>query len=40
MLDWDILEATCKNCKKCALCQTRSNVVFGVGPKNADIMFV
>lgn len=40
MLDWDNLEATCKNCEKCALCQTRSNVVFGVGPKNADIMFV
>lgn len=40
MLDWDNLEATCKNCKKCDLCQTRTNVVFGVGPKNADIMFV
>jgi DNA polymerase len=40
MLDWDNLEATCKNCEKCALCQTRTNVVFGIGPKNADIMFV
>lgn len=40
MLDWDALEKQCKACTKCGLCQTRSNVVFGVGPQNADIMFV
>lgn len=40
MLDWDSLESTCKTCTKCSLCQTRTNVVFGIGPKDADIMFV
>ena len=40
MLDWGALEKQCKACSKCGLCQTRSNVVFGIGPQNADIMFV
>ena len=40
MLDWGALEKQCKACTKCGLCQTRSNVVFGIGPQNADIMFV
>lgn len=40
MLDWDKLEQQCKGCTKCALCKTRNNVVFGVGPKTADILFV
>ena len=40
MLDWDTLVQQCKGCTKCELCRTRTNVVFGVGPQNADIMFV
>ncbi len=40
MLNWEALEQECKHCENCALCQTRTNVVFGVGKKNADIMFV
>lgn len=40
MLDWENLESQCKSCTKCELCKTRTNVVFGVGPKHADIMFV
>ena len=40
MYQWDELETLCKSCTKCGLCQTRTNVVFGVGPKDADIMFV
>jgi DNA polymerase len=40
MLDWKELEETCNCCEKCRLCQTRKNVVFGVGVKNADILFV
>ena len=28
------------NCKKCKLCKTRQNVVFGVGNENAKIMFI
>lgn len=34
------LERECKNCEKCKLCQTRTNVVFGVGNPEADIMFI
>ena len=34
------LEATCKQCKKCRLCQGRANLVFGVGKPDADIMFI
>ncbi len=30
----------CTECNLCPLCQTRTNVVFGVGNPNADIMFV
>ena len=40
MLDWEQLEHKCNNCAKCNLCQTRTNVVFGVGRKDADIMFI
>ena len=40
MLDWETLEKQCLSCSKCGLCQTRTNVVFGVGPQNADIMFI
>lgn len=40
MLNWEELERTCQHCKKCSLCQTRNNVVFGVGPKDADVMFI
>ena len=40
MLDWNSLEKSCLNCKACSLCQRRTNVVFGVGNRNADIMFV
>ena len=40
MLDWETLESRCNTCTKCDLCKTRTNVVFGVGPKNADIMFI
>lgn len=34
------LETTCKNCTACALHETRTNCVFGVGNKNARLMFV
>ena len=40
MLDWGNLERVCLNCTKCGLCETRHNVVFGVGPRDADVMFV
>lgn len=37
---WEKLETACKNCNKCALCETRNNVVFGVGNKNSNILFI
>ena len=40
MQDWNGLEQTCLSCTKCGLCQTRHNVVFGVGPRDADVMFI
>ena len=40
MLDWESLAQTCRNCTRCGLCDTRTNVVFGVGRKDADVMFV
>jgi len=40
MLDWKDLEQACIQCKACGLCKTRTNVVFGVGNPNADIMFI
>ena len=38
--NWNELEQECLNCKKCKLCQTRNNVVFGVGNKNAEVLFI
>ncbi|MBR4864178.1 MAG: uracil-DNA glycosylase [Oscillospiraceae bacterium] len=40
MLSWEELEKNCMECRNCQLCQTRTNVVFGVGPRDADIMFI
>ena len=40
MLDWQELEEKCKSCRGCGLWETRHNVVFGVGKRDADIMFV
>ena len=37
---WNELYDVCSSCKKCPLSETRTNCVFGVGNKNADIMFV
>ena len=40
MHGWEELKSKCYSCKKCDLCQTRNNVVFGVGNLSADVMFV
>lgn len=37
---WEILEKECRHCRECSLCQSRKNVVFGVGNIRAEIMFV
>ena len=40
VMNWSELEAACANCQKCALADNRHNVVFGVGNRNAEIMFI
>lgn len=40
MLRWDELEARCESCTACPLYKTKNNCVFGVGNKNADLLFV
>ena len=40
MMQWQELERTCASCTRCGLCETRHNVVFGVGIQNADVMFI
>lgn len=38
--NWEELEKVVKQCRKCRLCENRKNVVFGVGNREADIMFI
>lgn len=38
--NWEELENSIEDCKKCKLCTTRTNIVFGCGKKNADIMMI
>lgn len=40
MLSWEELYNKCMDCTGCQLAQTRNQVVFGVGRKDADILFV
>jgi len=37
---WTTLERECSECKKCSLYETRSRLVFGVGPRDAEVMCV
>ena len=39
-MGWEELRAMCLQCTMCPLCQTRHNVVFGVGTTDAEILFV
>jgi uracil-DNA glycosylase len=38
--NWDVLQTEVANCTKCALCETRTQTVFGSGNKQADWMLV
>ena len=40
MMNWETLEQACMNCTRCGLCETRHNVVFGVGNREAEILFI
>ena len=39
-MDWRELKNACMGCTRCGLCETRHNVVFGVGNEHADILFI
>ncbi|MBQ3134483.1 MAG: uracil-DNA glycosylase [Oscillospiraceae bacterium] len=40
VLNWDELQQQCLSCRKCSLCEERTNVVFGVGPRDAEVLFI
>ena len=40
MLDWEELERQCLSCQKCGLAETRHHVVFGTGPRDAEVMCI
>ena len=40
MKTWEELYDECASCEKCELYKTRTNCVFGVGNREADILFV
>ena len=40
MLTWEALEAQCRNCTRCDLHKTRTNVVMGVGNRDAEVLMV
>ena len=39
-VDWDALAAAVRDCRRCPLCQGRTQTVFGVGNRRARWMFV
>ena len=34
------LKRECLSCRRCGLCETRTNVVFGVGAPDAEVLFI
>ena len=40
MLTWEQLHEKCMSCTGCGLCETRHHVVFGVGKRDTDVLFV
>ena len=39
-MDWGSLEQSCRACRRCSLADTRTNVVFGTGNPQAEVMFI
>ncbi|MBQ9347591.1 MAG: uracil-DNA glycosylase [Oscillibacter sp.] len=39
-MTWEELETACKQCRRCALCETRNAVVFGDGARDAEILLI
>ena len=40
MTEWEALKEECLRCQACTLAATRTNVVFGVGSENAEVLFI
>ena len=40
MTDFELLKTECLGCTACPLSENRTNVVFGVGNQNAEVMFI
>ena len=40
MDSWNSLKNDCAACRACSLCETRRNLVFGVGSEQAQVMFI
>lgn len=40
MQSWEQLKETVHSCTGCGLCETRHNVVFGIGREDTDVLFV
>lgn len=38
--NWEELKNSIQGCKKCKLCNNRTNIVFGQGNENAKLMFI
>lgn len=39
-MDFDLLREEYSTCRKCSLCEGRTQVVFGSGSKRADVLFI
>ena len=39
-MNWETLQKECLACRRCQLCETRHNVVFGVGNRQAEVVFI
>ena len=39
-MELEELKQECLACRRCGLCETRTNVVFGVGVPDAEVMFI
>ena len=40
MDEWESLRSECLGCRRCALAETRTNVVFGEGNPRAEVLFI
>lgn len=38
--NWQELESACRGCQRCELGKTRTNLVFGVGRKDTEVLFI